>query len=496
MSDLVIVDDQASQIKYTGLWTGGLSQQYYDHTASSSRVAGATMTFPFSGTSVSVAGSFDANTSCTGSFSLDSNLTAFVSPVLPAPLNHQSIWNSAPLTDGPHTLTYTLSSCSSSNNGYVWFDYILYAPSSNASTNGLVYFLDDNDSRISYSGNWTVEQDNDEDFGLGSHGGQQGCSFQLDFQGTSISVHGRIGNDSQGAATRASFSVDSTPVVFSTPYQSSISYNQPLFQSNTLTQGKHTLVGTSQSGTLWVDYFLVQPNPSTDNTTLASTHHSSVNIGEIAGVAAGALALAIGIALVVIFRRRLFKERRHRKTPSRPLSRPPNISVFDAQEGASSTIHIPWQSENTYPPTLSSHSTLSIPRNPFDTPPISPRSGSFAASSSGASRSALNTFDYSAMAQASPPANSYASASGHSRRPPSLGGGGDGDSVADLKRRQQLAPPYDDSPSVTASSRAPSTTSSLRPLPVIPTAASNRSVASGPGYTIDDLDLPPVYTVQ
>ncbi|KAJ6526560.1 hypothetical protein DFH09DRAFT_168421 [Mycena vulgaris] len=501
MSNLVIVDDQSSQIKYTGLWTGGGTTNHYDHTASSSRAAGATMTFPFSGTSVSVAGSFDANTSCTGSFSLDANLTTFASPVLATPLNHQSIWTSAPLPDGPHTLTYTLASCSSSNNpaGYVWFDYILYTPSSNASTNGFLYFVDDSDSRINYSGNWTVEQNNDQDFGLGSHGGEQGCSFQLEFEGTSISVHGRIGNDSEGAATQASFSLDSTPDMFSAPYQSSISYNQPLFQSNVLAEGKHTLVGTAQSGTVWVDYFLVQPAPSTDNTSLASTDHSSVNIGEIAGVAVGALVLAVGIALVVIFRRRLFTGRRLRTAPSRPLSRPPNINAFDVRQAASS-IHVPWQSANTYPPTLSSHSALSSPSNPFDTPPISPRSGSFAASSSGDSRSALSTYDHSAVAKASPPPGpwpptSYASSSGHSRRIPSLGG--DGDSVADLKRRQQLAPAYDDSLSITTSTRAPSTTSSLRPLPVIPPVATGaRPVASGSRYTVDDLDLPPVYTVQ
>ncbi|KAJ7145838.1 hypothetical protein C8R44DRAFT_723730 [Mycena epipterygia] len=500
---LVIVDDQSSQIKYTGLWTGGGTSGHYDNTASSSRVAGATMTFPFSGTSVSVAGSFDANTSCTGSFSLDANVTTFVSPVLENPLNHQTIWTSAPLTDGNHTLTYTLSSCSSSNTaGYVWFDYILYSPSSNASTNGLVYFVDDTDSHIDYSGDWTVENNNDEDFELSSHGGKQGCSFQIEFEGTSVSVHGRIGNDSAGIATQASFSLDgSSPVVFSTAYQNTISYNQPLFQSDSLEKGKHTLVATAQSGTVWVDYLLLQPGPSTDSTTLTSPHHSSVNVGEIAGIALGAFFLAVGIALSVIFRRRLFKGRHLRATPSRPLSRPSDINVSDARETSSSN-HVPWQSETittTYPPTLSSHSfrMRSPDPNPFDTPPISPRSGTFVTSSSGHSRIALSTADYHAIVANAPPPltgpTSCASSSGHSLRPPSLGGAGDSDSVAELKRRQQLAPAYDDSLSIaTSGSRA----SSLRPLPVIPPEGSRRPGASG-SSTIDDLDLPPpVYTLR
>ncbi|KAJ7686607.1 hypothetical protein B0H14DRAFT_905370 [Mycena olivaceomarginata] len=212
---------------------------------------GATMTFAFSGTSVSVVGSFDSSTSCTGSFALDSNVTTFSSPDLSAPRNHQTLFASALLPDAPHTLTYTLSSCASSAPntapGYVWFDYLLYAPSANASTNGFVYFLDDNDARIEYSGNWTVENETDGDFGLSSHGGAEGSSLQLDFEGTYVSVHGRIGNDSLNTATQVAFSLDgTTPVVFSAPYQSAVSYNQPLFQSTTLAQGKHSIVATAQ----------------------------------------------------------------------------------------------------------------------------------------------------------------------------------------------------------------------------------------------------------
>ncbi|KAJ7777508.1 hypothetical protein DFH07DRAFT_951152 [Mycena maculata] len=504
MSNLVILDDQSAQIKYTELWTGGGADNYYDHTASSSHDSGATMTFAFSGTFASVVGSFDANTTCSGSFTLDANTTTFVSPGdLHAPLYHQTIWSSAPLPDGPHTLTYTFSSCSSSSSnvpGYVWFDYILYTPSSNASTTGLLYFLDDNDSRINYSGNWTVETNNDEDFGLGSHGGHPGSSFQLQFEGTSVSVYGRIGNDSVGVATQASFSIDgASPLVFSTPYQSSVSYNQPLFQSDSFEPGQHTLVATSQSGTVWVDYLLLQPDPSTVNTTLTSTHHSSVDIGEITGVALGALVLAVGIAMLVIFRRRLFKGHYPRTAArSRPSSRPPDINVSHDRDAASSH-HIPWQSENTYPPTLTSSSGSREPLNPFDTPPVSPRSG--ATFSSGDSRSALSAIG-APVANASSPlpwSTTYASSSGHSRRIPSLGGSGDGDSVADLKRRQQLAPAYEDSSSITDSNRAMSRASSLRPLPVIPQDTGQRSIGSGSGYTVvtvDPDDLPPVYTLR
>ncbi|KAJ7234314.1 hypothetical protein B0H12DRAFT_1239110 [Mycena haematopus] len=496
----VILDDQSSQITYTGLWTGGGTTLNYDHTATASRAAGATMTFSFSGTSVSVVGSFDPSTSCTGSFALDANVTTFSSPSLSAPLNHQTIFASAPLPDAPHTLTYTLASCSSSSSndtpGYVWFDYILYAPSLNASTNSFIYFLDDSDSRIDYSGNWTAETNSDDDFGLTSHGGPAGSSLQLDFEGTYISVNGRIGNDSD-TGTQLSFAVDgATPVIFSTPYQTSISYNQPLFESSNLAQGKHSLVATSQSGTMWVDYILLQPDPTTNTTILAAPAHPS-NIGEIAGAAGGALALILGIALLVIFRRRIFKGRR--AAPSRPLSRPPNILVFNPRE----TTSIHSQSEPiTYPPARSPHGLhASGPRNPFDTPPVSPlapsyaTSGSYFTSSSSAnSQTGLitGTAETKTAAKAPP---TCASSSGHSRRMPSLGG--DRDSPADLKRRQ-LAPPLDDTLNINSSGYAASSTPSptpsptpstaRRPLPVIPTDSGR------PKYTGDE--PPPVYTLQ
>ncbi|KAJ7147338.1 hypothetical protein C8R46DRAFT_547485 [Mycena filopes] len=498
----VIVDDQSSQIKYTGAWTGGGTNDHYDHTATASRAGGATMTFPFSGTSVSVVGSFDASTSCTGTFSIDGDVTTFISPVASTALNHQEIWSSPTLPDGSHTLTYRVVSCSSSSStaGYVWFDYILYTPSPSASKNGVVYFVDDADSSIVYSGNWTVETGQEQDFALTSHGGKQGCSFQLDFEGTLVSVYGRTGNDSDNAATQMSFSVDgASPVVFSSPYQTSVSYNQPLFQSASLSQGKHSLVGTSNSGTVWVDYLLLQPNPTT-NTTNPEPEQHPLPIGEIAGGAAGALILVVIVALVVIFRRRLFKGRTARPLT---LSRPPDFAVFNTREAVPLSTHTPSRSLTTYPPTSSSHSFRStdpLNPNPFDTPPASPRAASYAtraasyvthSTMSDDARSALTTTTPLTPATApilSPWPNSYASSSGHSRRMPSLGG--DGDSVADLKRRQQLAVAHDDALSVhSATSDTMSRTSSVRPLPVVPSPGSRPPA----GYADEP---PPVYTLK
>jgi hypothetical protein len=182
---------------------------------------------------------------------------------------------------------------------------------------------------------------------------------------------------------------------------------------------------------------------------------------------------------------------RHQTTFLVSFQRPPDVTSTDIR---------PAQSTNTYPPTLSSHSLHgSDCRDPFDTPPVSPRAASYTTYSSGdsrASHAALiprvpNAEPRETAATAVPPSpwsTSFASSSGHSRRYPSLGGD---DSVADLKRRQQLAPAYDDSLSITSSSYAVSNaSSSVRPLPVIPPDTSARSVMS-----IGD-EPPPVYTLQ
>ncbi|KAJ7279032.1 hypothetical protein C8J57DRAFT_152675 [Mycena rebaudengoi] len=484
MSNFAIVDDQSSKITYTGLWTGGGTGDHYDNTATSSRVAGASMTFEFSGTFISVLGSFDADSSCSASFSVDANATSFVSPLLTTPLNHQSLWDSGPLPDAAHTLTYTIAKCDSSNSGYVWIDYLLYIPSTNASTNGLVYFVDDTDSRIQYAGDWKVETNATTDFGLSIHGGKQGSSFQYEFFGTSISVRGRIGNDSVGASTQASFSIDgSTPVVFSAPYQNSVSYNQQLFKSDSLNKSTHTLVATAMSSLmpLYVDYLLVQPGPSTSDIPVSPAHHSGFPVVGIAAVAAGGFVLALGIAVVVFFRKRLFKPRHRRTTPSQPHQ------LLGSRGGtptiSSSSSHAQWQSNSpSYPPTItsSSYSLSAPPLSPAYTPPVSPMTHSFPPSSS-ASSSRTASDHRTSQPPPSPWSTSFASSSGHSRRAPSLA---DGDpSFVDLKRRQHVAPVTDDS----SSGIAPSSTSSIRPLPVIPTGRPPKA---------DPDEAPPVYSLQ
>ncbi|KAJ7058138.1 hypothetical protein C8F01DRAFT_1149705 [Mycena amicta] len=531
---LVIIDDQSSQLQYTGLWNAGGTTSNYDHTASSSRAAGATMSLHFNGTSASLFGGYDAGASCSGSFTLDSNVTTFTPPVLTSPLSQQLIWSSASLPDAEHTLTYTLTSCSSSS-GDVWFDYLLYAPSVNASTtDGVLFFVDDTDSRLAWAGNWIPTSGNDGDFQLTSHVGSQGASFQFEFEGTLVSVHGRIGNDTNGANTEASFSIDgSSPVSFSSPPQNSITFNAALFQSDSLAPGKHTLVVTSQTGSLWIDYLLLQPDPSAQD-SFASTSHSPISTGEIAALAAGAVVLAVVIALAVIFRRRLFKGRQSR-TPSRNNKSRLNISAPDIAS-FTHVSHTPWVPPTTYPPTHSSSASFRsrethTTSNPFDTPPPSPHARSYVTNGSsslgGPPVTATDTF---ALGHAVPPPSSArmstitatsasgsgasvpvsvsASASGHSRRHPSLGG--DGDSVAELKRRQQAflaaqppsAPAYDELDVDAASVGGMSRSSSLRPLPRIPPAgpshpAAPQPPAAGSGYhPYDDDELPPVYTVR
>ncbi|KAF7307672.1 hypothetical protein MKEN_01127200 [Mycena kentingensis (nom. inval.)] len=530
---LVILDDQDNRLQYSGQWIASppaSSSRYYFHTSSGSRANNATLTFTFSGTSAKLVGGYDANTSCSGTFVLDSASTAFTSPNTTTPPNQQVIWSAASLQDAEHTLTFTLASCSVGSTAAFWLDYVLYAPSVNASTSDVLYFIDDADQRLAYTGNWTSQTGNDGDFELTSHVGYGGASFRLDFEGSLVSMHGRIGNDTNGASTKATFFIDGgAPFTFSSLSQNKITFNQALFQSDSLRAGNHTLVGTSQSGSLWVDYVLVQPSaPGSD--AVETPSHSAFGLPAMIGVAVAAVALAVGIALAVILRKRFTKggrcrtPARHRK--SRPVISAPNVASFRH------VGHTPLRpnAQTIYPPIPSSSESIrsQTTSNPFDTPPPSPRARSYTTVGSSSfvgppiaacdpldagyathyPRASTFTATSTSGSGASVPISATASASGRSRRFPSVGG--DGDSIVDLKRRQQAylaaqtsaVPAYDDlhHHTDTTSISAPSIggishSSSVRPLPQIPSASLGPPVASGSGSGAHDFDdLPPVYT--
>jgi hypothetical protein len=183
MSNFFIVDDQDASIVYTGHWNLGGDQADFSQTASSSSSSGATMSFSFSGNYVTAIGDFYAGGTCNGSFSIDGAVSNFTSPAQNTSLYQQALWASPTLSEGNHTLIYTVSSCNSSQS-FVSLDYLLY--NSSELITGTTSFFDDRDSRLVYSGS-TNSTSGENDFQGTITGLQQGADLQFQFNGDSDS---------------------------------------------------------------------------------------------------------------------------------------------------------------------------------------------------------------------------------------------------------------------------------------------------------------------
>lgn len=362
-TNTVIIDDQDSRVKYTGLWSLSGSTEDYSQTTYAPRAEGAQLSFTFSGTSIAVVGRYDAGGTCNATFSLDGQTSFnFTSPLLNTSRHQQILWTSPQLSEGQHTLTYTNADCKSNATNdtvpYVWVDYLLYNTSS--VPEAATIFIDDRDPRLFYSGNW-IKDGGENDFLGTRQGGKQGTSFQLTFNGSFISVHGRLDNSS--SINRVSFGLDGgDPWVYGTPAQNIISYNKEFYKNGSLPNGKHTLVVEPLTDNpFWLDYILVRGSANASNT--GQKHSSSTSmIGAIVGSILGTLIIVIFGAIVFL------ALRRRRKLP------PSKLHLLK-QANENSDAFDPFSREAMVPPrplpesdALSSHSSrglLDSRRNTF-----------------------------------------------------------------------------------------------------------------------------------
>jgi hypothetical protein len=140
--------------------------------------------------------------------------------------------------------------------------------------------------------------------------------------GTSISVFGQIGNNSIAGKPSGSFVLDSqSPSNFAAQPQSSSVFNQPLYTSNSIPAGTHTLIiNALGDAPLLIDYILIHPNPSTPSTSAnAGTSHSQTALSQstlIGIVIAAAVVVIAGCIVGCILVRR---SKKTKKTPPQLL---------------------------------------------------------------------------------------------------------------------------------------------------------------------------------
>ncbi|KAI0784870.1 hypothetical protein C8Q75DRAFT_696081, partial [Abortiporus biennis] len=143
MSQVLSVDDQSSNVVYTGSWIHALSTpnvepQEFDHTKSGTSQAGATAKFTFTGTQVTVfgsQGSVDVYGQPTTTYTIDGvTVGRYTTPVIQPGFFTAltQFFQSDTLSAGEHTLVITNVNGTSPN--VFWLDYIQYI-SSPVSTN-------------------------------------------------------------------------------------------------------------------------------------------------------------------------------------------------------------------------------------------------------------------------------------------------------------------------------------------------------------------------
>ncbi|KAJ7489120.1 hypothetical protein FB451DRAFT_1553002 [Mycena latifolia] len=138
-----IIDDRASTVSYTGTWVVGGTSHEHAGTVSSSVNAGDHFSVPFTGTGISVYGTFDSSSAgVKTSYTIDGgSATTVTSSSSGADSYQQLFWKSDAVSSGDHNLVVTMVSVNDvgDGEGTVWFDYFnvtsaLSTPSSSSSS--------------------------------------------------------------------------------------------------------------------------------------------------------------------------------------------------------------------------------------------------------------------------------------------------------------------------------------------------------------------------
>ncbi|PFH48133.1 hypothetical protein AMATHDRAFT_66132 [Amanita thiersii Skay4041] len=349
--DHLIIDDVDPNIVYSPGWVTAGSSSEFNNTVHGTQTAGARVTYTFRGSFISVFGTLGSDQDSVipnATFSVDYSAPL---PILGKPTGSNQYkhvyFQSGQLTDDEHTLSLTPTA----QGALLWVDFFLVTPSTNRTTKQgtKLVKVDDNDSIVEYSGNWTKDA-HPSDFQSTTHFSQgSGSSASFSYFGTSVTVYGRVANTSTSQSLPAAvFTVDDgVPTAFNpiTPPQESTLFQVPLYRSPDLPLGPHTVKVQSRDNLpVYLDFFMFEqpanlpstvvnvPGPTTSATTPTNSGSSggggTASVGAVVGgVIAGIIAiLAMMFLAFWIWRRKAMKSRRKmsvyldQELPPRPLT--------------------------------------------------------------------------------------------------------------------------------------------------------------------------------
>jgi alpha-galactosidase len=240
----VTVDDRLADIAYAGSWDVvdhfprdaffQDSQNYYQDTEHRSTTAGASATWTFVGNSVSWIG--PKNVDCgIAEVRLDGVLVATVDLFAPTWLKQQTLWTSAPLTQGPHTVQVTNTGTKNAASAFTYVTVDAFVQTSSGPT-----MVDDTSPGVTYTGTWnTAPSGGSPGYFNGTQhsSGTAGARAGFTFRGTSVTWIGPKNVD----CGKGDVYLDGTKVATVDLYATSWLKQQDLWTSPTLADTTHTV---------------------------------------------------------------------------------------------------------------------------------------------------------------------------------------------------------------------------------------------------------------
>ncbi|KAJ3516399.1 hypothetical protein NLJ89_g1147 [Agrocybe chaxingu] len=200
-------------------------------------------------------------------------------------------------------------------NGLFSFDYFTYTPNRLSNLVGHNLLLDDNDSLLQYSSEWTKTNADSLQGAVVAHQNtlsgtnKTGSTMRFNFVGAAVSVYGAL-NQQEGRLS-VSFSVDNGTATSFRPFDGTQTPNSSLWKPNErffhqdLAPGNHTLLVTLQD-MLWLDSVVYEGSSGTKlnstttstgggttPTTTSSSSNKPFNSATIGGIIAAVVVLAV-----------------------------------------------------------------------------------------------------------------------------------------------------------------------------------------------------------
>ncbi|KAF9051809.1 hypothetical protein BJ165DRAFT_1365519 [Panaeolus papilionaceus] len=282
-SGIVILDDASGQITYSGgTWTLANDIQWYQASSNWPQFTDGVSHFgsfdlAFEGRSIAFIGNTPPNgLSQEATVSIDGGSTTTFDYDDPTPQTYMQWYQSPTLSDGRHRISI-------GHLAGTAIDMALITIGPNTSLSGKTLLVDDDDSQITYSGNWAR---NTKKFDAGTlpdgypirgsthRSSNVGDSLTFRFTGTSASVYGIFNWGNTGSLT-ATYTLDGSTdtqeytVNSDTPYHVSNfgeASNFVFFRTGSLPAGPHTLVITiTQSDNVAYNFDYITYTPSFSN---------------------------------------------------------------------------------------------------------------------------------------------------------------------------------------------------------------------------------------